>query len=185
MLEECYPEGFSWADPSKLWNEQVFQLLDHWRQREEDGMDPIIWNPRCKVLASMNVKTWLCRKRPSTPQPELPLEERTTSLCSTPAQEISDHQSEEENFSEDLQKILDDDSEGYLEDHCSSTPLASPLPQQRVQDSSERGKWLSLVLETQILIIVTGPSANARKGTPRSSFLQRHRESLSSTPDSA
>ena len=57
MREECYPEGFSWADPSKLWNEQVFQLLDHWRQREEDGMDPIIWNPRCKVLASMNVKT--------------------------------------------------------------------------------------------------------------------------------
>ncbi|KAH9035587.1 hypothetical protein EDB84DRAFT_1437881 [Lactarius hengduanensis] len=43
--EECFPLGFPWVDPSKLRLVQIFQLLDHWRQRQKEGLIPLIWNP--------------------------------------------------------------------------------------------------------------------------------------------
>ena len=48
--QECYPSGFKWADPSKIQVGQVFRLLDHWRQRQESGLTPLIWNPSCELL---------------------------------------------------------------------------------------------------------------------------------------
>ena len=50
ILEECYPEGFAWADPSKIHKSEVFRLLDHWRQCEKDGLTPLIWNRSCELF---------------------------------------------------------------------------------------------------------------------------------------
>ena len=129
MLEECYPEGFSWVDPSKLRNAQVFQLLDHWRQREEDGLDPIVWNPQCKAFAG--IETQQRRKRPSSHESlsESPHEQREASSSSTPRRAFSDRQSEEENYDDDLRKIMDKDTSSS--DH-SPSPSPSPLPRRNV-----------------------------------------------------
>lgn len=132
MLEECYPEDFSWADPSKLRNIQVFQLLDHWRQREQDGMEAILWNPSCKALSPMTTQTRRRHRSLSPPEPQpLPVG-RQVSLDSGSSQANPDHQSGEENFDDELQKILDEDSED-----CSSIPSRSPFPQPRPKRLSD------------------------------------------------
>ena len=144
MLEECYPEGFSWVDPSKLRNAQVFQLLDHWRQREEDGLDPIVWNPQCKAFAG--IETRQRRKRSSSPESESPHEQREASSSSTPRRAFSDRQSEEENFDNDLWKIMDKDTSSS--DH-SPSPSPPPLPRRNVDalGPSEPGKQFRFLSE--------------------------------------
>ena len=137
MLEEFYPEDFSWADPSKLRTAQVFQLLDHWRQHEQDGMAPIKWNPLCRVFAPMTIRAQRCQKPSSSSEPDAPLEEHEASSCPPPKQAYSKHQSGEEDFDEDLQRILDDDSEDDSEYHHSYIPSPSPVPRPRVQRVSK------------------------------------------------
>ena len=144
MLEECYLEGFSWVDPLKLWNAQVFQLLDHWRQHEEDGLDPIVWNPQCKAFAG--IETRRQQKRPSSSESESPHEQRESSSSSTPRQALSDRQSEEENYDDDLRKIMDKDTSS----NHSPSPSPSPLPR-RYADAlgpSEPGKQFGFLSES-------------------------------------
>src|ERR1700735_3732086 len=43
MIAECIPDGFEWKDPSKIHVGEVFRLLDHWRDREDQGLDPLAW----------------------------------------------------------------------------------------------------------------------------------------------
>ncbi|KAF8265470.1 hypothetical protein EI94DRAFT_1702459 [Lactarius quietus] len=43
--EECYPPGFQWVDPSKIWVNEVFHLFDNGRQPKQSRFNPIIWNP--------------------------------------------------------------------------------------------------------------------------------------------
>ncbi|KAI9450742.1 hypothetical protein BJY52DRAFT_1227032 [Lactarius psammicola] len=47
---ECVPDGFQWADPSKLRIGDVFDLLKHWRQRKQDHLEPPIWVSSCPLL---------------------------------------------------------------------------------------------------------------------------------------
>lgn len=47
---ECVPDGFQWADPSKLRIGEVFRLLEHWRQRTEHRLKPLIWVSSCALL---------------------------------------------------------------------------------------------------------------------------------------
>ncbi|KAI9442066.1 hypothetical protein BJY52DRAFT_1229197 [Lactarius psammicola] len=47
---ECVPDGFQWADPSKLHIGNVFDLLKHWRQRKQDRLEPLIWVSSCPLL---------------------------------------------------------------------------------------------------------------------------------------
>ncbi|KAH9030530.1 hypothetical protein EDB85DRAFT_1891555 [Lactarius pseudohatsudake] len=56
IQEECYPPGFKWADPSKIRLNNVHDLLIYWRQRKEDGLAPLIWNPSCELLAGSDVE---------------------------------------------------------------------------------------------------------------------------------
>ncbi len=113
--EECYPPGFKWADPSKIQVGQVFRLLDHWRQRQNSGLTPLIWNPSCGLLANTNRRSEHIRSRRD---PD------------------SNHDSGEENFASQLDKIVENDSEPeqtqYPDDepNCKSelsTTSCSPL----------------------------------------------------------
>jgi hypothetical protein len=45
MMAECIPDGFEWKDPSKVQVGEVFRLLDHWRDREDQGLQPLVWLP--------------------------------------------------------------------------------------------------------------------------------------------
>ncbi|KAI9445609.1 hypothetical protein BJY52DRAFT_1228832 [Lactarius psammicola] len=47
---ECVSDGFQWADPSKLRIGDVFDLLNHWRQRKQDCLEPLIWVLSCPLL---------------------------------------------------------------------------------------------------------------------------------------
>ena len=44
-MEECIPDGFEWKDPSKIQINEIYRLLDHWRARQVNGLDPLIWVP--------------------------------------------------------------------------------------------------------------------------------------------
>ncbi|KAI9437168.1 hypothetical protein H4582DRAFT_2058173 [Lactarius indigo] len=48
--EECIPYDFEWKDPSKIWIDEVFRLLDHWRDRQDQGIDPLMWVPTCPLF---------------------------------------------------------------------------------------------------------------------------------------
>ncbi|KAN0134641.1 hypothetical protein V8E53_007426 [Lactarius tabidus] len=116
ILIECYPEDFSWADPSKLWIAQVFELLKHWRQREGDGLEALIWNPSCKalnsnVVCSEDVQIRSGQPHESSSEPDSPDESASTPCEPDSGQWPSSTPSKEENFDSKLQKILDEDSE--------------------------------------------------------------------------
>ncbi|KAI9430604.1 hypothetical protein H4582DRAFT_2063619 [Lactarius indigo] len=48
--EECIPYDFEWKDPSKIRIDEVFCLLDHWRDRQDQGIDPLMWVPTCPLF---------------------------------------------------------------------------------------------------------------------------------------
>ncbi|KAH9017640.1 hypothetical protein EDB85DRAFT_1897535 [Lactarius pseudohatsudake] len=95
IQEECYPPGFKWADPSKIQLNDVHDLLIYWRQRKEDGLDPLIWNPSCELLAdsdlektSKHLPAWRRHQNAST----------------------SDVDGDEENYAQELNNITDNSS---------------------------------------------------------------------------
>ncbi|KAF8257633.1 hypothetical protein EI94DRAFT_1708787 [Lactarius quietus] len=45
--QECIPDGFEWKDPSKIQIGEIFHLLDHWRDRQDQGHVPLTWVPSC------------------------------------------------------------------------------------------------------------------------------------------
>jgi hypothetical protein len=50
ISEECFPTGFEWKDPSKIQVGEIFRLLDHWRDRQDKGVNPLIWLPTCPLF---------------------------------------------------------------------------------------------------------------------------------------
>jgi hypothetical protein len=51
---ECTPDGFKWADPSKIRIGDVFRLLDHWRQQQTHHLKPLIWASLCPLLEDVD-----------------------------------------------------------------------------------------------------------------------------------
>ena len=47
---ECIPDGFQWADPSKIRIGDIFLLLEHWRERRRQRLSPLIWVTTCPLL---------------------------------------------------------------------------------------------------------------------------------------
>ncbi|KAI9431026.1 hypothetical protein H4582DRAFT_2085700 [Lactarius indigo] len=48
--EKCIPYDFEWKDPSKIRIDEVFHLLNHWRDRQDQGIDPLMWVPTCPLF---------------------------------------------------------------------------------------------------------------------------------------
>ena len=74
--------------------DQLFALLDHWTQRQDSGLTPLIWNPSCDLLADTSQRSRPIRgrrQRQSNPD--------------------SGDESEEENFDNQLRNISDDGPE--------------------------------------------------------------------------
>jgi hypothetical protein len=98
ISEECYPTGFQWVDPSKICVGQVFQLLDHWRQRQKGGLTPLIWNPTCELLIDVDQLSQHVRNQQQTQAGPSHSNEREDSNDTS-----SD---EEEDFASELDRIL-------------------------------------------------------------------------------
>ncbi|KAF8270246.1 hypothetical protein EI94DRAFT_1698918 [Lactarius quietus] len=47
---ERIPDGFEWKDPSKIQIGEIFRLLDHWRDRQDQGHVPLTWVPSCPAF---------------------------------------------------------------------------------------------------------------------------------------
>jgi hypothetical protein len=45
IVAECIPEDFVWKDPSKIQIAEVFRLLSHWSDRQDQGLGPLMWVP--------------------------------------------------------------------------------------------------------------------------------------------
>ncbi|KAH9037487.1 hypothetical protein EDB85DRAFT_1888399 [Lactarius pseudohatsudake] len=45
ILDDCTPEEFVWKDPSKIQIGEVFRLLSHWSDRQDQGLGPLMWVP--------------------------------------------------------------------------------------------------------------------------------------------
>ena len=130
-MEECYPEGFSWADPSKIHKSEVFRLLDHWRQREKEGLTPLIWNPSCELFDDGEIcsRTIGIKKKNDIPSSS------DSSTSSSPGPDSFQNDSEED-FRAELAKISSSDSDNLgsnSSSHSNSDPPSpSPLPRHSV-----------------------------------------------------
>ena len=54
MTAECIPGGFEWKDPSKIHVGEVFCLLDHWRDRKDQGLEPLVWIQTSPLFKNTN-----------------------------------------------------------------------------------------------------------------------------------
>ena len=134
VLEECYPEGFTWADPSKIQKAEVFRLLEHWRQREKDGLTALIWNPSCEMFDDGEIcsRTIRIRKRkevPSSPD---------SSASSRQDLDSPEKNSEEEDFRDDLAKIASSDSDNPESNSGSDSTFNPPSPSTPLRRSASR-----------------------------------------------
>jgi hypothetical protein len=112
--EESYLLGFKWADPSKIWINDVFKLFDHWRQQKQSRLAPIIRNTSCEILTNTEkpvpwIQNWGTIHANQNPCP------RSAS-------------SESEDFGPAMAAI----SEAHFEPPHSSSPPPSPAFSQRV-----------------------------------------------------
>ncbi|KAH9014735.1 hypothetical protein EDB84DRAFT_1568013 [Lactarius hengduanensis] len=118
--EECFPLGFPWVDPSKLRLVQIFQLLDHWRQRQKEGLIPLIWNPSCELLSNIDQPA----QRVRNPQ-------QTNRRRSTFDEPVSDHSSEGEDFANELRGLRSPSVTPPL------PPSPSPSPLRRNEETEQ------------------------------------------------
>ena len=54
MIAECIPIGFEWKDPSKIKIGEIFCLLDHWRDHEDQGLEPLVWSPTSPLFMDID-----------------------------------------------------------------------------------------------------------------------------------
>ena len=131
IVEECYPEGFSWADPSKIRKSEVFRLLDHWKQCEKEGLTPLIWNRSCELFDDGEIcsRTLGIKKRNDI------LSSSDSSTSSSPGPDSSQTDSEED-FRVELAKISSSGSDNPGSNSSSHSnrdpPSPSPLPRRSV-----------------------------------------------------
>ncbi|KAH8983595.1 hypothetical protein EDB86DRAFT_3085260 [Lactarius hatsudake] len=45
IFDDCIPKDFVWKDPSKIQIGEVFHLLYHWKERQDQGLGPLMWVP--------------------------------------------------------------------------------------------------------------------------------------------
>jgi hypothetical protein len=50
ISEDCIPPGFEWKDPSKIQIGEIFRLLDHWMDRQDEGLDALVWVTSCPLF---------------------------------------------------------------------------------------------------------------------------------------
>ena len=130
ILEECYPEGFAWADPSKIHKSEVFQLLDHWRQHEKDGLTPLIWNRSCELFDDGEICSRMIGiKKQKEAHSSFASPDGSLPSSPDPYSDSDEKDSKEEDFRADLAKIPSSNSDNPESNSSSDPQSPSPLPQ--------------------------------------------------------
>jgi hypothetical protein len=123
--KDCAPSGFHWEDPSRMHGSDIFRLLDHLRQRQENGLAPLIWNPFCELFADTDLPSEVVRTRQRAGSGHSHSHQREESDGTSgndeeedvapESERISDDgasdDGEEEDFTAELEKVLREPSE--------------------------------------------------------------------------
>ncbi|KAH8985347.1 hypothetical protein EDB86DRAFT_2833150 [Lactarius hatsudake] len=64
IFDDCIPKDFVWKDPSKIQIGEVFRLLYHWKERQDQGLGPLIISDTSNMLEHSNQMHLI--KSPST-----------------------------------------------------------------------------------------------------------------------
>ncbi len=142
IRDECFPSGFQWADPSKIRVDEVFQLLDHWKQRQKDGLTPLIWNPSCELLADVDQYASAQHVRNLKKKGHPNVNDRET-----------DSDTEEEDFGNELGRIPSDSSSSSSTSSQSPSPSPSPSPLHR-HNETERTSTPGMYFTYSLVIIL-------------------------------
>ena len=59
---ECVPDGFQWADPSKIHVGDIFPLFAHWREQQRQHLSPLIWVETCPLLRNASPSFEDCQR---------------------------------------------------------------------------------------------------------------------------
>ena len=133
ISEECFPTGFEWKDPSKIQVGEIFRLLDHWRDRQDKSLDPLIWVPTCPLFQGAEDPVTCGRTLQKTRVQQLPDSDEEVFIL--PSSEDSDRDEDESNdnksFEEDPPASSGDpsddgesmDSDGPSPPMCISRPM--------------------------------------------------------------
>ena len=132
ILDECYPEDFTWADPSKIHKLEVFQLLDHWREHEKNGLTPLIWNWSCDLFNDGEICSRMIAIKKQQKVPSSSTPSNNSSPPFSPDPNASQMDSEEEDFHAELAKIPSSDSNSPEPYFSCDPPSPSPLPRHSI-----------------------------------------------------
>jgi hypothetical protein len=133
ISKECIPDGFKWKDPSHIKIGEVWRLLYHWRDRQDQGLDPLIWLPTCPVLQGIKGRSKQGRnlRLLTDIQPQDSEEE----IFDLPAGGDSDEVDEESDEHCDANKSADDSPvEGYSSEDGESIDLDMDSPHTHMSD---------------------------------------------------
>ncbi|KAN0141412.1 hypothetical protein V8E53_000657 [Lactarius tabidus] len=71
IMPECTPDGFTWADPSKIRIGDIHLILEHWRERKRQCLNPLIWVKSCPVLIDAALSSEECQDCSSDRSPDV------------------------------------------------------------------------------------------------------------------
>ena len=129
MLPECIPDGFEWKDPSKIQIGEIFHLLTHWKARQDQDLDPLIWSPTCPFMQDGNTiarRTRVARRIRALDPPGS--DEETFVLPLSDDIDADDHQDHPENLGEFFQRhdASDGGQSASVASQDSDTDMHSP-----------------------------------------------------------
>jgi hypothetical protein len=107
----CVPKKFKWKDPSHIKMKPIFRLLNHWRKRQNDGLEPLIWLPTCPLLQGENGSFSRRKLRSTTIEQAQLSDEEVFDLPSS-------HDSDE----------MDEDLDGNSDDQADADESSDELP---------------------------------------------------------
>ena len=127
---ECVPDGFQWADPSKIRIGDVFRLLDHWRTRKQNHLEPLIWVSSCPLLEDVEHQSEHCGGQEQSSE--------SSSDSDSDTDSTSDHETHS-NSEDGFSPSSDNGTHPNSEKHSSSSSDHGPHPNSS-SSSSEHGE---------------------------------------------
>jgi hypothetical protein len=88
------PDGFQWADPSKIRIGEVFRLFTHWIYRKKAGLEALEWVPSCPLLNDSEEPSRRGRSRRTDKHHSDQTDDETSSETSGKSTESSDEEAD-------------------------------------------------------------------------------------------
>jgi hypothetical protein len=175
MSEECVPPGFEWKDPSKIQIGEIFRLLDHWRDRQDQFLDPLIWMPSCPLLLDAqkpskrthNVGQGIGR------QYQVSTEETFDLPLSEECEEGDDESPENESSLESNDASSQEDESEESDEQSQSVHISDPF-----RRSGMNHIYIKVLYPAQLAYLVS-PEHDERTPTPEAYDLNTHESVIS------